>query len=145
MSTIQTSSYTDPTKLGLNNGAQQTTTKANSAGTLDKDGFLKLFVAQLQHQDPSSPMDTTQSMEQMASFSMVEQITNMATQNTQIANQLATSNAVGLIGHTVTYTDSSGAAQTGKVESVATSKDGVSSLTVAGQTGVDPASISNVA
>jgi flagellar basal-body rod modification protein FlgD len=145
MSTVQTSSYTDPTKLGLNNGAQQTTTKDNNAGTLDKDGFLKLFVAQLQHQDPSSPMDTTQSMEQMASFSMVEQITNMASQNTEIANRLATSNAVSLIGRTVTYTDSSGTAQTGKVESVATSKDGVSSLTVAGTPGVDPASISTVA
>jgi len=145
MSTIQTSSYTDPTKLGLNNEAGKTTAKSNTAGTLDKDGFLKLFVAQLQHQDPSSPMDTTQSMEQMASFSMVEQITNMATQNTQIANRLATANAVGLIGRTVTYTDTSGKAQTGKVESVATSKDGVSSLTVAGTPGVDPASISTVA
>jgi flagellar basal-body rod modification protein FlgD len=144
MSTVQTSTYTDPTKLGLNDKLKESTT-GNSSGTLDKDGFLKLFVAQLQHQDPSSPMDTTQSMEQMASFSMVEQITNMASQNTEIANRLATSNAVGLIGRTVTYTDSSGAAQTGKVESVATSKDGVSSLTVAGQTGVDPASISTVA
>jgi flagellar basal-body rod modification protein FlgD len=146
MSTIQTSSYTDPTKLGLNNGAQKTTTDgSSSSGTLDKDGFLKLFVAQLQHQDPSSPMDTTQSMEQMASFSMVEQITNMASQNTQIANTLATSSAVGLIGRTVTYTDSSGTAQTGKVDSVATSKNGVASLTVAGKAGVDPASISTVA
>jgi flagellar basal-body rod modification protein FlgD len=144
MSTVQTSTYTDPTKLGLNDKLKEST-KDNSSGTLDKDGFLKLFVAQLQHQDPSSPMDTTQSMEQMASFSMVEQITNMAAQNTQIANKLATANAVGLIGRTVTYTDSSGKAQTGKVESVATSKDGVSSLTVAGTPGVDPASISTVA
>jgi flagellar basal-body rod modification protein FlgD len=144
MSTIQTTNYTDPTKLGLNDKLKDGT-KANDKGTLDKDGFLKLFVAQLQHQDPSSPMDTTQSMEQMASFSMVEQITNMAAQNTQIANKLATANAVGLIGRTVTYTDSSGKAQTGKVDSVATSKDGVSSLTVAGTPGVDPASISTVA
>jgi flagellar basal-body rod modification protein FlgD len=144
MSTVQTSAYTDPTKLGLNDKLKESTT-GNSSGTLDKDGFLKLFVAQLQHQDPSSPMDTTQSMEQMASFSMVEQITNMASQNTQIANRLATANAVGLIGRTVTYTDTSGKAQTGKVESVATSKDGVSSLTVAGTPGVDPASISTVA
>jgi flagellar basal-body rod modification protein FlgD len=144
MSTIQTSTYADPTKLGINDKLKEST-KGNSSGTLDKDGFLKLFVAQLQHQDPSSPMDTTQSMEQMASFSMVEQITNMASQNTAIAKQLATSNAVGLIGRTVTYLDAAGQAQTGKVESVATSKDGVSSLTVAGTPGVDPASISTVA
>jgi flagellar basal-body rod modification protein FlgD len=144
MSTIQTTNYTDPTKLGLNDKLKESS-KGNSSGTLDKDGFLKLFVAQLQHQDPSSPMDTTQSMEQMASFSMVEQITNMAAQNTQIANKLATANAVGLIGRTVTYLDADQTAHTGKVESVATSKDGVSSLTVAGTPGVDPASISTVA
>ena len=44
---------------------------ANSkSGSLGKDDFLKLFVAQLQHQDPSSPMDTDQSMQQMAAFAI---------------------------------------------------------------------------
>jgi flagellar basal-body rod modification protein FlgD len=45
---------------------------SNPKGTLDKDGFLKLFIAQLQHQDPSKPMDANESVAQMASFSMVE-------------------------------------------------------------------------
>ena len=127
-------------------GAQSGTTSAsNPSAALDKDGFLKLFVAQLQHQDPSSPMDTNDSMQQMSSFSMVEQITNMASTNTKIAASLNTSSAVGLIGRTVTYIDSSDQLKTGKVEKVATSKDGVSTITVAGLAGVDPSTIIEVA
>jgi flagellar basal-body rod modification protein FlgD len=121
------------------------TTASNPNAALDKDGFLKLFIAQLQHQDPSSPMDTNDSMQQMSSFSMVEQITNMASTNTKIAASLNTSSAVGLIGRTVTYLDSSDQLKTGKVEKVATSKDGVSTITVAGQAGIDPSTITEVA
>jgi flagellar basal-body rod modification protein FlgD len=117
----------------------------NPKATLDKDGFLKMFIAQLQHQDPSSPMDTNDSMAQMSSFSMVEQITNMASTNAKIATSLGTSSAVSLIGKTVTYIDSDKAVKTGTVERVATSKDGVSSITVGGVAGVDPQSITEVA
>src|SRR3954471_7459156 len=90
------------------------TAVSNKSASLDKDGFLKLFMAQLQHQDPSSPMDTNESMQQMATFSMVEQLTNMASQNTQIAQTMNTSSAVGLIGRTVTYLDANKVPQTGK-------------------------------
>jgi flagellar basal-body rod modification protein FlgD len=127
-------------------GAQTgSTAVTNPNGALDKDGFLKLFIAQLSHQDPSSPMDTNDSMQQMSTFSMVEQITNMANTNKTIAASLNTSSAVGLIGRTVTYTDADKAFQTGKVERVATSKDGVSSITVGGVAGIDPSTITEVA
>ena len=121
-----------------------TSAVANPNATLDKDGFLKLFVAQLSHQDPSNPMDSGESMAQMAQFTMTEQMTNMASTNTKIAAQLSTSSAVGLIGRTVSYIDADGAMQTGKVERVATSKDGQASLTIAGKAGIDPSSISEV-
>ena len=75
----------------------------------------------------------------MASFTMVEQITSMTSSNAQIAKTLTTSNAVGLIGRTVTYMDADGETlKTGKVERVSTSADGVSTLTVGGATGIDP-------
>ena len=117
----------------------------NPTAQLDKDGFLKLFVAQLQHQDPTAGMDATESVQQMTSFSMVEQITNMAAENTKIAQSLSSSNAVGLIGRTVTYIDADKVEQTGTVERVTTGKDGSSSLTVAGKSGIDPTSITQVA
>ena len=121
------------------------TSASNPNAALDKDGFLKLFVAQLQHQDPTSPMDTNDSMQQMSSFSMVEQITNMASTTAKVAQSLNTSSAVGLIGRTVTYVDSSDQLQTGKVEKVATSKDGVATITVGGLAGIDPSKITEVA
>src|SRR5690242_98804 len=93
----------ETTKAGAQNGS---TAASNPNAALDKDGFLKLFVAQLQHQDPSSPMDTNESMQQMASFSMVEQITNLTTTTAKVAASLNTSSAVSLIGRTVTYLDS---------------------------------------
>jgi flagellar basal-body rod modification protein FlgD len=118
----------------------------NAKGTLDKDGFLKLFIAQLTHQDPTSPMDTNESVNQMASFTMVEQITSMTSSNAQIAKTLTTSNAVSLIGRTVTYIDADGETlKSGKVERVSTSADGVSTLTVNGASGIDPTSITDVA
>jgi flagellar basal-body rod modification protein FlgD len=118
---------------------------SNPNAALSKDGFLKLFVAQLQHQDPMSPMDTNDSVNQMASFSMVEQITNMAGSNNKIEQSLSTANAVGLIGRTVTYTDADEVSQTGVVRGVATTKEGVTTLTVAETPGIDPKSITQVA
>jgi flagellar basal-body rod modification protein FlgD len=69
----------------------------------------------------------------------------MAATNKTIAASLNTSSAVGLIGRTVTYMDSEKAFHTGKVERVATSKDGVSTITVDGTPGVDPSTITEVA
>jgi flagellar basal-body rod modification protein FlgD len=112
----------------------QAASGANSA--MGKDQFLKLFVAQLQHQDPMNPMQDSDFMGQMASFSTLEQVSNLASEN-------AKSNAIGLLGRTVTYKDKDGAEHTGAVEKVST-KDGKPSLTVGGAEGVDPSSISQV-
>jgi flagellar basal-body rod modification protein FlgD len=118
--------------------------KGAANGELGKDDFLKLFVAQLQHQDPMSPMENSEFMGQMASFSSLEQISNLAAANEKIAASLASTNAIGLIGRTVTYTDANDVVHTGKVDKV-TTVDGKPSLTVAGVGGIDPATITQVA
>src|SRR4051794_21388890 len=115
-----------------------------NGGTLGKDDFLKLFVAQLQHQDPMNPMQDADMMGQMASFSTLEQVSNMAVENQRIAQNLTASNAVGLLGRTVTWVDENGESHTGAVEKVAT-KDGSPSLTVGGVDDVSPSSITQVA
>ncbi len=127
-----------------------TTTKPTAASQLEsktksmgKDDFLKVFVAQMQHQDPSKPMDDSAFMGQMASFSTLEQISNMASANALVASNLAQSNAIGLLGRTVTYTDAEGNEKSGIVEQVSTAK-GDATLTVDGVKDVDPASITKV-
>lgn len=46
---------------------------------LDKMAFLKLLVAQLQHQDPLNPMDDTAFVAQLAQFSQLETLNNIYT------------------------------------------------------------------
>ena len=118
--------------------------KGTDNGALGKDAFLKLFVAQLQHQDPMNPMSDSDFMGQMASFSTLEQVSNLALANEKIAANLTSSSAIGLIGRTVSYVGANDEIHTGTVEKV-TTKDGKPSLTVGGVDGVDPSTITQVA
>ena len=58
-----------------NDAANETRKKSQK---LDKDAFLKLMMMQLQNQNPLNPTDNTEYMNQMAQFSSVEQLTNIA-------------------------------------------------------------------
>jgi flagellar basal-body rod modification protein FlgD len=56
-----------------------TSQESASSGLLDKDAFLKLFTSQLMYQDPmSSSVDTGELINQLAQFSMVEQMFNLS-------------------------------------------------------------------
>ena len=68
---------------------------------LGKDDFLKLLMAQLSNQDPTSPMENTEFIAQMAQFSSLEQMTNMSSEFTKLAGMLNSSEAVSTIGRTV--------------------------------------------
>ena len=46
-------------------------------GRLGKDGFLRLLMHQLSHQDPLKPVDQTKMAADLAQFSQLEQMTNM--------------------------------------------------------------------
>lgn len=64
----------------ITNMMNQTNTIQSSNGTLGKDEFLKLLMAQMKYQDPMNPMEGTEYTAQLAQFSSLEQLTNM--QNT---------------------------------------------------------------
>ena len=113
----------------------------DTSGTLGKDAFLKILVGQMQHQDPMAQnQDGGQMIAQMAQFSQLEQETNTA----QASDQLVRASTLGLIGRTVTYTDSSNAPQTGVVAGVDISKDGVATLTVGDKSGIDAGKVTQV-
>lgn len=48
-----------------------------STSGLGKEAFLQLLVAQMQYQDPLEPMDNTEYISQLATFSQLEAIQNM--------------------------------------------------------------------
>jgi flagellar basal-body rod modification protein FlgD len=116
----------------------------NTNGTLGKDDFLKLLVAQLKHQDPLAPSTDQEWIGQMAQFSQLEQQSNTASSTNRIADQLTRSSALGLIGRTVTYADADGNPVTGVVQQVDMSKDGKATLTVDGKGGIDAGAVTQV-
>jgi|SRR5436189_2389759 len=128
----------------ISNASTAPTAPAKAAApTLGKDDFLKLLVGQLQHQDPLAPSDDQQWIGQMAAFSQLEQVSNMAETTQKIVDTLNTNGTLALIGHTVTYLDSSGGSHTGKVDTVDMA-DGKASLTVDGVAGIDSGSVTQV-
>ena len=82
------------------------TQKTASTGlSADSNMFLKLLIAQIKNQDPTSPTDPTQFMSQLAAYSSVEQATKT---NAKLDSLLLSSNltqADGLIGATLTSAD----------------------------------------
>ncbi|AIF66379.1 flagellar hook capping FlgD N-terminal domain-containing protein [Terribacillus saccharophilus] len=48
------------------------------SATLDKDDFLQILMVQLQNQDPTSPMDDSKFVDQMTSFTNLEQVMNIS-------------------------------------------------------------------
>ncbi len=74
-------------------GLSSTTAKSSSSSTassaLDKDDFLQLLVTQLQHQDPLNPLDDKEFIAQLAQFSSLEQMNNVASGITAINETLA--------------------------------------------------------
>ncbi len=83
--------------------------KISGSGTvLGKDDFLKILITQLSHQDPTQPMEDKEFVAQMAQFSSLEQITNMSSALARVADLLARSQALGLLGSVVEVGDASG-------------------------------------
>jgi flagellar basal-body rod modification protein FlgD len=77
--------------------AQSTADKAAITTETDFETFLKLLTTQMRNQDPLKPLDSTQFIAQLASFSSVEQQVN-TNKNLEAIQTLLTGGAAGLAG-----------------------------------------------
>jgi flagellar basal-body rod modification protein FlgD len=134
------------------------TSTSTSGKTLDKQAFLELLVTQLQYQDPLDPQDNSEYVAQLAQFSSLEAMTNVASQMSSLSTLVSNIDTSVLVGQlsnmigqnvqwttTTTVTDSDGKAVTdskgnvetkivkheGKVAGVSIS-DGTPTLVVTG-------------
>lgn len=94
-------------------------TGASSMYGLTTDDFMKLFLAQLQNQDPTKPVDDQQMLSQLSQMSQIQTLQNV--EKALTGSQLAQSSA--LIGKTVTGLDVNGESVNGVVTSVTQSND----------------------
>ena len=90
------------------NAIESTASDASSSAPvkiLGKDDFLNMLIAQLQHQDPLNPADSTEFTAQLAQFSSLEQLSNIhdsLKHMEQFQASLTHSQAVSYIGKEVT-------------------------------------------
>lgn len=100
---------------------------AMGSAAVNKDEFLKLFVAQLKNQSPMDPLKGHEFIAQLAQFSSVEQLTNL---NTSFANTLKFQQLTGgseFIGKKATYVDPvAGGNAEGVIQGAITLNDSIS-------------------
>jgi flagellar basal-body rod modification protein FlgD len=105
-------------------------TAAGSAGDVNIGGlnintFLQLLVAQLTHQDPMNPTDSSTYIAEEAQFAMVQTMNTLAKQNAAILQSQQMQQATTLIGKSITYIDPNGAVGSGVVSSASPGSNGV--------------------
>ena len=85
--------------------------------TMGRDEFLKLLLTQLANQDPTAPVEDKEFIAQMAQFSSLEQMTNMASDFARLARMVQSSEAASVLGRSVEIRDGDNIIQ-GSVQAV---------------------------
>jgi len=113
-----------PAATGTGTGTgSSTANSASSLGTLGGTDFITLMLAQLQNQDPTSPVDSNTFLTQLAQLSEVQGITSLNSSFGALSSSLTSNQAMqasSLLGHQAlvnssTATIAAGAAVTGAV------------------------------
>jgi flagellar basal-body rod modification protein FlgD len=85
---------------------------------VNADTFLQLLVAQLQYQNPDSPVDSTQFLSQTASFEEVQELGSLQTSLSSLVTSQQAGAATSMLGQQVTATDQSGQPVSGIVSGI---------------------------
>jgi flagellar basal-body rod modification protein FlgD len=113
--------------------ATTASTQVAATNQLSYNDFLTLLMSELQHQDPTQPMDPTQMVSQLATVSNVGQAVQANKTLSQMLTANSLSQAEGMLGQTITSTDGK---SSGTVSSVTVSSGG-STATLANGDKVD--------
>lgn len=106
------------TTLPISAIASRPATTASSSAAPDYNSFLRLLIAQLKNQDPTKPIDATQYISQIASFSNVEQVMQSNAKLDALITSFALAQADGVIGRTITSADGTVSGQVASVRIV---------------------------
>lgn len=117
MSTSATSSTSSTLSSLYNNASSSTLATTQSSQDL-KNEFLQMLITQLKNQDPTNPVDDTAMLSEEAQFSTLEQMQNMNTNLVSLMSMQNVSQAVSLVGKSITGVDANGAAASGQVASL---------------------------
>ncbi|CCF68330.1 flagellar hook capping FlgD N-terminal domain-containing protein [Xanthomonas citri] len=104
----------------VNNGSSS----AQSNNTIAQDGFIKLFLSQLQFQDPLEPVDNREFLAQLAQFSNLEQSRQLSLNSEGALSMNATSQGLSLLSRRIEVTQASGNTATGVVKAIEFSASG---------------------
>ena len=104
-------------------------TKDTDKASVNYDSFLKLLIAQMKNQDPTSPMDASEQISQLASFSQVEQTIQTNNHLKSMLQAEALTRAGDIVGKYIMSADDT---VTGKVKEVQVYSDGVMAVTEGG-------------
>ncbi len=120
---------------------------ANDIGDVDKLDFMNLLVAQIQNQDPMSPMDNAAFTEQLTQFSMLDEMQAIGSKldDSMLMSQSLNNTAMlGLVGKKVTVAGDHIWIENGEVSPAAidTSGTGTATVEVKDETGLVVASYS---
>lgn len=100
-----------------------------SSSTLNYNNFLQLLIAQMKYQDPTDPMDASEQIGQLATFSQVEQSVKMNSNLSSLIQAQSFSQAADMIGKYITSADDK---VTGLIKQVEVYSDGVVAITEKG-------------
>jgi flagellar basal-body rod modification protein FlgD len=97
--------------------------KTNDLRQVDMDQFLQLLIAEMQHQDPLSPMDNSQILEQIGQIREISATNQLSDTLASVLTGQQMSTASSLIGKSVSALSDSGTNISGVVDRVSIEPD----------------------
>jgi flagellar basal-body rod modification protein FlgD len=98
---------------------------ATSSSGINEQDFIKLFVSELQFQDPMQPLDNSQFLTQLAQFVSIEQQSEEVSGINNLLTLGSQGQPLGLLSHNVQIANEDGTSTSGKVTGIQYGSNGI--------------------